>query len=127
MEQKKIILLVEDELALQEAARLKLEKAGVEVIPAGSGEEALQILQTTRPSLLWLDLLLPGMNGLEVLRKVRLDARLKDLPAIIVSVSGGEGKIKQAFSMNVVDYIVKSEYTIDSIVAKVKSILDKIN
>jgi len=121
---KKLVLLVEDEAALQEAAKLKLEKMGVDVITAGSGEDALEILKTVKPALLWLDLLLPGMNGLEVLRHVRNDPRLKETPAIIVSVSGGEEKIRQAFSMNVIDYIVKSQFTIESIVKRVKDILD---
>jgi CheY-like chemotaxis protein len=126
METKRKILLVEDEAALQEAAKLKLEKVGISVVVAGSGEQALEILKAEKPSLVWLDLLLPGMNGLEVLRTIREDERVKDLPVIIVSVSGGENKIKQAFSMNVIDYIVKSEYTIDAIVTKVKGILDKL-
>jgi CheY-like chemotaxis protein len=121
---QKTVLVVEDELALQEAAKLKLEKMGVSVLTASSGEEALEILKTTKPALLWLDLLLPGMNGLEVLRTVRADPRLTATPAIIVSVSGGEEKIRQAFSMNVVDYIVKSQYPIESIVKRVKDILD---
>lgn len=120
---KKVILVVEDEPALQEAVKLKLTQKGVEVITASSGEEAVQRLKEKRPNLVWLDVLLPGMNGLEVLRWIRESSDFKDLPAVIVSVSGGQEKIKQAFSMNVLDYIVKSEYTIDDIVRRVQSFL----
>lgn len=117
------ILLVEDEAALQEAAKFKLAQAGIIVLAASDGEQALTILKNTRPTLVWLDLLLPGMNGMEVLRHIRADAKLKDLPVIIVSVSGGEEKIKEALGLGVIDYIVKSQYTIDSIVARVKEIV----
>jgi CheY-like chemotaxis protein len=70
-----------------------------------------------------LDILLPGMNGLEFLRRVREDKETKDLPVIVLSVSSGQEKVKQAFSMNVVDYLVKSEYTIENVVKKVKNVL----
>jgi len=120
---KKCILVVEDEPALQEAVKLKLTQKGVEVLTASSGEEAVNKLKERKPDLVWLDVLLPGMNGLEVLRWIRESSDLKDLPAVIVSVSGGQEKIKQAFSMNVLDYIVKSEYTIDDIVKRVQSFL----
>src|SRR3972149_8270100 len=108
---KRIILLVEDEVALQEAVKLKLEKGGLEVWPAGTGEEALTILAKKRPTLIWLDILLPSMNGLELLRKIRENPSLKDLPVIVVSVSAGPEKIKQAFSLNVIDYLIKSDFT----------------
>lgn len=123
----KTVLLVEDEPALQEAVRLKLGKAGVKVLVASNGEQALATLAQTKPSLVWLDILLPGINGLEVLRKIREDKILKALPVVVVSVSGGQEKIKQAFSMNIVDYIVKSEYTIDDIVGKIKDILSSLS
>ena len=120
---KKSILVVEDEQALQEALKMKLEKAGVEVITANTGEEALAILENMRPDLVSLDVLLPRMNGIEVLQSIRTSAKLRDIPVVMVSVSAGPEKVKQAFGMNVVDYLVKSEYTIDDIVKKLKEIL----
>ncbi len=122
---KKIVLLIEDELALQEAVKMKLEKKGIEVWAAETGEKGLSFLKEKKPDLVWLDILLPGINGLEVLRRIRENEKTKDLPVIVVSVSSGQEKIKQAFSMNIIDYLVKSEYTIDDIIRKVKHILDK--
>ena len=121
----KSILVVEDEQALQEALQFKLEKEGIEVFAASTGEEALEVLKKHRPTLVSLDLLLPRMNGLEVLQKIRADAHLHDLPVVMVSVSGGPDKIKQAFSMNVVEYLIKSEYKIETLVDKLKEILEK--
>lgn len=120
---KRTVLIVEDEAALQEAARLKLEKAGIDVILAKSGEDGLEELKNRKPDLIWLDILLPGMNGLEFLRRVRANPETKDLPVIVLSVSSGQEKVKQAFSMNVIDYLVKSEYTIENVIKKVKNIL----
>ena len=123
MTDKKSVLVVEDEQALQEALKLKLTQAGFEVFVASSGEEALELLQTMRPTLVSLDLLLPKMNGLEVLRQIRSDPKLVNLPVVVVSVSGGSEKLKQAFASNVLDYLIKSEYTIDSVVKRLEEIL----
>lgn len=120
---KKSVLLVEDEIALQEAVKLKLEKRGLEVWPTATGEEALTLLSQKKPTLVWLDILLPTMNGLELLRKFRENPSLKDLPVIVVSVSAGPEKIKQAFSLNVIDYLIKSDFTIDQIIQKVEDII----
>lgn len=119
----KIILVVEDEQALQEAIKLKLQKEGINVITASSGENAVDYLKKEKPNLVWLDVLLPGMNGLEVLRKIREDFKMKDLPVVIISVSAGQEKIKQALSLGASDYIVKSGYNLSEIINKVKKYL----
>jgi DNA-binding response OmpR family regulator len=124
--QKKKILLIEDEPALQEAIKMKMEQKGIEVCAFDTGETALEFLKKEKPDLVWLDVLLPGINGLEVLKRIRENEKIKDLPIVIVSVSAGPEKIKKAFSYNVIDYIIKSEYTIDNIVKKVKGIMDSI-
>lgn len=125
-EKNKTVLLIEDEAALQEAVKLKMEKEGVKILTAETGEKGIEILKEKKPDLLWLDILLPGMNGLEVLRTIRADEKTRNLPVVVVSVSSSAEKIKQAFAMNVIDYIVKSEYTIDNIVRKIKEILNRL-
>jgi CheY-like chemotaxis protein len=122
----KTILLVEDEPALLEAVKLKFDKEGVGTYTATTGEQAIDVLKRVTPTLVWLDILLPKMNGLEVLKNIRDDPKLNNQPVIIVSVSVGAEKIKQAFGMNVLDYLVKSEYTIDEIVDKTMLLLEKI-
>ncbi len=119
----KTVLVVEDEPALQEAIKFKLEKRGINVMLASSGEQALEMLKQKRPQLIWLDILLPGINGLEVLEKIRQDNQLKDLAVIMVSVSAGPEKIKRAQEMKALDYIVKSDYKLDDIVEKVSVLL----
>src|SRR3989338_2792287 len=124
---KKLVLVVEDEPALREGIALKLDREEtVEVTAVTNGEDALLFLRERKPSLIWLDLLLPGINGLEVLEKIRNDADLKNLPAVIVSVSAGGGKGKRAFELGALDYIVKSNNSIDDIIKKVKGILSEL-
>jgi DNA-binding response OmpR family regulator len=120
---EKTILVVEDEPALLEAVTFKLKQQGVHVLAASTGEDALAILENAKPSLIWLDILLPGINGLDVLNHVRSKKELADIPVVIVSVSAGPEKIKEAFSRDVTDYIVKSEYSIDEIVHRVSALL----
>lgn len=123
VKQKKIILVVEDDLALQEAIKLKLEKDGINVWVAVTGEEALLILKDKKPDLVWLDILLPKINGLEVLKTIRKDANLKDLAVVVVSVSGSVEKIKEAYTFGILGYIVKSEGPLDVIIKRVESFL----
>ena len=126
MAKQKTILVVEDEIALQEAIKLKLEKeGGFRYIPATSGEAALALIEKEKPDLIWLDLLMPGMGGFSFLEKMRQDPSLKNLPVIIVSVSASPEKIRRAFELNVVDYIVKSQYKLDDIIEKVRIFLGK--
>ena len=120
---KKLILVVEDEPNLLEAIKRKLEKENVNVLTAETGEQALGALEKQKPDLVWLDILLPGINGLEDLRSIRNNPLLKDLKVVAVSVSGGDDKIKEARALNVDDYIIKSENTLALITKRVLSYL----
>jgi two-component system phosphate regulon response regulator PhoB len=122
---EKTVLVVEDEPALNEAITRKLRKEGIIVISVESAEDALSAIEKGKPDLVWLDVLLPGMNGLAFLQKLRANEEWRDLSVVVVSVSAGDEKIKQAFALNVMDYIVKSQYSIEDIVTKVKHLLDK--
>ncbi|OGD31836.1 hypothetical protein A3C91_00220 [Candidatus Azambacteria bacterium RIFCSPHIGHO2_02_FULL_52_12] len=123
MEQK-TILVVEDEAPLQEAISFQLEKSDVRVLAASSAEEALKILEGgERPALIWLDLLMPGMGGFAFLEKLRASEKFRDVPVAIVSVSASQEKIRRAFELNVVDYLVKSQYKISDLADRVVALL----
>ena len=124
---QKSILVIEDEPALQEAIKMKLEKDGISVIAFSTAEEGAEFLKKEKPDLIWLDILLPGMNGLEFLKVIREDLNLKDLPVVVVSVSSSQEKIKKAFDLNIADFIVKSEGDLNSIIKRVEEHLSKIS
>ena len=115
----KTILVVEDEQNLLEAIKRRLKKESVNVLTAKTGEEALTALEKEKPDLVWLDILLPGINGIEVLRNIRNNPSLKNLKVVVVSISCGDDKIKEARALNAMDYIVKSESTLKSIIKRV--------
>jgi len=116
----KLILVVEDDIVLQHAIKFKLTTEGFTVIAVNSGEEALQVLASQQPILIWLDLLLPGMGGWRFLEMIRQNPKYRELPVIIVSVLSDKERIKKAFQLHVIDYIVKSESNLDDVVNKVK-------
>ena len=120
---KKSVLIIEDESALREAIKLKLEKRGITAFAAETGEEGLEILKKEKPDLLWLDMLLPGINGTEVLRAVRANKETEKLKVVVVSVSSGDEKIQEMFRMGALDYIIKSNFSINEIVDKVEKML----
>jgi CheY-like chemotaxis protein len=123
METTHAVLVVEDEAALQDAIKMKMEKEGMAYIGATNAEEALVKLTEIRPELIWLDLLMPGMGGFAFLQKLRETPSYRDIPVVIVSVSASAEKIRHAFELNVVDYLVKSQYKLEDIINKMKTFI----
>jgi len=119
----KTILLLEDDAPLNHAIVMKLEQKGCEVISTTRAEEALVILNTKHPhiDIVWLDLLMPGMNGIEFLAEVRKNPEYKDIKVVICSVSGRDESREVASELGVAGYLVKSDYDINSLTEKVMS------
>lgn len=114
----KKILVIEDEKVLNRAIQLKLEQKGYKAIPVFTAEAGLDVLKKERPDAIWLDLLLPGMNGLEFIEKIKLNKETENIPTIMVSVSGSHDTIEKAFQAGISDYIVKSQFPLDRIVER---------
>jgi CheY-like chemotaxis protein len=119
----KTILLLEDDVALNRAIVLKLEKKGHHVISTLRAEDALEVLKSKHPDIdvVWLDLLLPGMNGIEFLAEVRKNPEYKDINVVICSVSGREESKAIARELGVSDYLIKSDYELETLAEKVLS------
>lgn len=123
LENPKTILLLEDDSALNHAITLMLEKKGHRVISTMRAEDALEVLNSEHPDIfvIWLDILLPGMNGLEFLAKIREDEKYKDMKVVVCSVSGDENTKDTALKLGATDYLVKGDYGLDTLVGKVLS------
>ncbi len=119
------VLVIEDETPLQNAIEIKLKSEGYGVLIASSADEAITILSSQKPDLIWLDILLPGMDGLALLENIRANEDWKLIPVLIVSVTAGQDKIQQAFNLNVVDFIVKSQYRLEDIIGRVNEFFEE--
>ena len=118
---KKTVLVVEDDMLLVQAYKIKLEKEGMETWVASSGKEALAFLEKNPPNIVLLDLLLPGLNGFEFLSAVRKNEKWKSVPVIILTnLTQSEENLKIAKDLGAADYIVKAEIRIGDIIEKVK-------
>lgn len=104
---KESILVVEDEEDIRELLKYNLEKEGYQVFGSATGEEALQAVRNRRPDLILLDLMLPGMDGLEVCRKIRGEAQTQHLPIIMLTAKGEEADIVTGLELGADDYITK--------------------
>lgn len=118
-DQQKTILLVEDNEPLNRAISFKLEKRGYRVLSVLNAEDALDLLAKEKVDFGWFDLLLPGMSGMDLLKKIKETEKYKDMGIVIVSVSGGLEARKDALRFGAIDYIVKSDYDLNDLIDRV--------
>lgn len=121
---KKTVLVVEDDPFLSNLLKTRFERAGINVLRASDGEEALKILSTATPDLTMLDIIIPKKSGFEVLEAIRENPSLKGMPVIIVSNLGQEGDIQRGKDLGAIAYFIKAQTSIDDIVGRVKAFLE---
>jgi DNA-binding response OmpR family regulator len=114
------ILIVEDEEILSDVLKEKFEEKNFNVILAGDGISVLPLAKKNKIDAILLDILLPKMNGLEVLAQLKADEELRNIPVIVMSNLGEDSKIKEALSLGAVDYMVKTQHPINELIDKVK-------
>ncbi|MEK7192700.1 MAG: response regulator [Patescibacteria group bacterium] len=122
MDTPKTILLVEDDVFLRDLLAKKVGLEGFDIISASSGADAFSKCGDVVPSLVLLDLLLPDMNGLEVLKRFREDERLKDVPVLILSNIDQEADKIEAKRLGVEGFMVKSDVLPQEIINKIREI-----
>lgn len=118
------ILIIEDEKTLLNVLFDKFLREGFEVYKAENGKEGLKCALSNRPQLIVLDLVMPGMDGLAMLKKLREDKWGNKVPVLILSNLSDEGQIKEANGRGVIDYLVKSNWGLGDVVEKVKQTLN---
>jgi DNA-binding response OmpR family regulator len=116
----KKILIMEDEKILQDLLKKKLEKEGYNVLAVDDGEEGLKVIGDYMPNLLLLDIMMPKVDGFEVLEKIKKDEILSSIPVIIISNSGQPVEIDRAINLGIVDYIVKVDFDPAEVIEKVQ-------
>lgn len=116
------ILLVEDETDIRELYQRQMVKAGFNVTAVPDGQSALDVLKNDSFDLMLLDIMLPGLNGLQVLKDFKTNNPNSPMKVIIVSNLGQDNVIKEGFNLGAIAYLVKVAYTPDQIVDEVKKL-----
>lgn len=118
------ILLIDDDQLMLRMYQTKFKVEGLEVEVASDGDEGLAKVGQSKPDLILLDIMMPKINGLEVLRQLKAKPETKDIPVILLTNLGGSQQdVDQGLSLGAVSYLVKASYTPAQVVAKVKEIL----
>ena len=125
VDQKIKVLIVEDDKFLAELITTKLDKEGYEIVLATDGESGVAKIKQEKPDIILLDIMLPGMDGFEVLENIKKDDEVKGIPVIILSNFGQEEKVEKGLNLGAADYLVKANFTTGEIVEKIKQTLGK--
>ena len=117
------VLLAEDDRFLRRAAEARLRQHGLEVLTAADGEEALRLARSERLDLVLLDVIMPKLEGFEVLRRLKEDAATARIPVIVLSNLGKERDVAQAEALGAVAYLVKANLSLQDLVDRVDAAL----
>ena len=119
---KELILIVEDDDDILQLLKYNLTKEGYRVTGVASGEEALKVLKSSVPDLVLLDLMLPGVDGLEVCRTLKRDSQTSHIPIVMLTAKGEEADIVTGLELGAEDYITKP-FSPRVLLARVRAVL----
>ena len=125
MEEGKVILLVDDDLTLREMYEERLKAEGFDIIQASNGEEAIKKAKENKPNVILLDIMMPKVNGFDVLKELKADPELKEIPVIVLTALIQDVDRVQGKKLGAVDYIVKSETMPGEVIAKIQNAIGK--
>ncbi len=121
---KACILVVDDEEDIRELVQLNLDREGYRVLTCETGEQALAVARAQTPDLMVLDLMLPGIDGLEVCKRLKADSTLQQIPVVMLTAKGEESDIVAGLELGADDYITKP-FSGKVLVARVRRLLRK--
>ena len=121
---RKILLLVEDDPLLINMYQTKFSSEGFQVFTATDGQAGLTLAQTEKPDIILLDIMMPKLDGIEVLRRIRQDPKLKTVPVLMLSNLSEMAKQKEAIELGAKEFLVKANFTPTQVVVKIKQHLN---
>ena len=119
----KRILVVEDDRFLRELITKKLANEGYDTIQAVDGEQGLLKTKEEKPDIILLDLILPGIDGFQVLAQKKEDPVIAGIPVIVLSNLGQKEDVEKGLGLGATDYLIKAHFTPGEIIEKVRNIL----
>ena len=117
------ILLIEDDPFLIDIYTTKLKEKGFQVSVVVDGEEALLKVNEENPDLVLLDIVLPQLDGWEILRKIKSNPKFKDLKIIILSNLGQKEEVEKGLKLGATKYLIKAHYTASEVVEEIKKVI----
>jgi len=124
--QKKKILVVEDDIFMVDLLSKELQGAGFDIVVAHNGTEGVEKFKGVAPDLILLDLFLPDLNGFEVLRQIRQDPVGYTTKVMVLSNASEEQNIKEAQRLNVIEYLIKANFSLPEVVEKIRKVLETV-
>ncbi len=123
MSPNKTVLLVEDERNLLKMYNRKFTLEGFRVLQAENGKQALEIVKTEKPAVILLDIIMPELDGFQVLERLESNPETKDIPVILLPNLNQETDIARGMNLGAKDFLVKANFEPDEVVEKVKRML----
>lgn len=114
------VLIVEDDVFLRKILSTKFGKEGFDVRTASNGEQALEMIRQKKPSIMVLDLIIPKLSGFDVLKEIRADEMLGDLPVVVLTNLSQEEDMKRVEELGALSFLSKADNSINHIVSRVK-------
>ena len=117
------ILIIEDEKFISKAYQLGLAHEGFKTVAAYNGQEGLDMAKKEKPDLILLDIIMPVMDGLTMLKELRKQDWGKDMKVLVLTNSNDQAKNADSVHLNAIDFLLKSEWSIELLTKKIKEIL----
>jgi len=119
------ILIIEDDVFICDLYKRQLELAGLPTDGVGTGKKGLVALRQNEYDLILLDIMLPDINGLQVLKEIKKGERTQSIPVVLLTNLGQDEVVKEGFKLGADAYLIKAAYSPNQIVEEVKNILSK--
>ncbi|MBX4187075.1 MAG: response regulator transcription factor [Candidatus Doudnabacteria bacterium] len=124
-EKKTKVLIVEDEEILLTALSEELKQEGFDAIGAPDGMEGVAKAASEKPDLILLDLVMPKLDGIGALKQLKESDETKSIPVVILTNLSDYDKVSEALALGAMDYLVKANYRLEELVAKIKTVLHR--
>jgi two-component system alkaline phosphatase synthesis response regulator PhoP len=123
MSEEKYVLIVEDDPFYSSIYKTKVEKEGIQSVLVHDGAAAMAAVQKKKPSLIVLDLIMPGKDGFQVLEELKADPNSKDIVILVLSNLSQEEDIRRVMDMGATEYLIKSNIPLGDLIQKIKGYL----
>jgi DNA-binding response OmpR family regulator len=117
------VLIIEDDSYISDMYKIKLEADDFEAVIASDGMTGMKMLRRQRPDAVLLDIIMPKMDGFSILKSIKEDPKLKEVPVILLTNLSQKENIKRGFDLGAADYVIKAHFTPSEVVKKVKNVL----